>query len=79
MVSLVDFPAVIIGGNTSIVGELYKINNETYLDIENLEGYPILYERIEIPTKFGEATMYVMEDPEDYEVIESGNWLKSEF
>jgi len=57
MYSLGGFPAVVGGGKTSIRGEVYRINDLEYLD--SLEGYPRMYGRVSIQTKFGDAWMYV--------------------
>jgi len=54
------FPAVYLGGTTSIKGELYSVTEEVFLErLDRLEGYPHLYDRRIISLKSGvEAWMY---------------------
>jgi gamma-glutamylcyclotransferase (GGCT)/AIG2-like uncharacterized protein YtfP len=50
------YPAIRLDGKTSIVGEVYEINDLELVD--SLEGYPVLYDRTEIETDFGVAWVY---------------------
>jgi len=77
MFDLGAFPAVKPLGNTSIIGELYLVNQQTFTNLDLLEGYPTYYDRIQIDTPKGEAWMYVMNKlPATESVIESGDWIK---
>ena len=74
MVSLEHYPAVIPTGSTSIHGELYRIDQETFYRIDELEGYPIFYSRIQIDTGAGKAWMYVIDEVLENPIVESGVW-----
>lgn len=77
MLDLGAFPGVIGGGKTSIVGELFRVNDDIMRDLDHLEGYPDFYNRIKVETLFGSAWMYVLSDSKDYElnrIVESGEW-----
>ncbi|MBK1734154.1 hypothetical protein CKO15_02420 [Halorhodospira abdelmalekii] len=71
MIDLGDFPAVREGGNTSIHGEIYEVDNLAPIDA--LEDYPVLYDRKRIKTPCGDAWLYVKNDASG-ERIPSGNW-----
>ena len=74
LISLGDYPAVINHGNTAIHGEVYAVDDLTFKSIDELEDYPELYDRICIPTPFGQAWMYIVDSAADNEVVESGLW-----
>lgn len=74
MHSLRAFPAVLPFGNTSIKGEVYEVDSDTFKRLDRLEGYPSLYERIQIPTEYGDAWVYIMNSVRDINVVESGEW-----
>lgn len=82
---LVKFPAVCLGGNTSIIGEVYLVDSYVFEDLDYLEGYPEFYTRDKVslipiqPTdvKIDKAWMYFIEDEESlslYKKIDSGVW-----
>jgi len=72
------YPAVLKGGNTPIVGELYAVSQAIWEDIEGLEGYPVYYDRTELTTPHGQAVMYYLpfERHEDHNLVESGDWTE---
>lgn len=83
MFNLGSYPAVAKGGNTSVSLEIYKVTDPEQMDdINVLEGFrgkgnlSNFYDVEEIITKYGPATMFVM----DFErvsgrpIVESGNW-----
>ena len=72
--SLYAFPAVLPFGNTAIKGEVYEVDDKTFKRLDRLEGYPSLYERIQIPTEYGDAWIYVMDSVSNLKPIESGEW-----
>lgn len=83
MVSLGAYPAVLPNGITSIVGEVYEVNDEVFQRLDQLEGYPSLYDRMEINTNWGPAWMYFMNDQDlqrfrsrPADVVQSGDWRK---
>lgn len=69
-------PFVSRGGQDSITVEVYAVDQYTLKNLDRLEHYPSLYNRIQIPTPWGDAWMYVMEDfflaGADY--VASGDW-----
>ena len=81
MVSLGFFPGIIKGGETSVVVEVYEINEEKLRSLDMLEGYHgedthNFYNRevITLP-KFGEAYIYTLpSDYGDHTVVENGDW-----
>lgn len=76
MVSLHSFPGVVLGGDTSIKGEVYEVDHLTHLD--RLEGYPSFYNRKIIYTEYGPAWMYFLADRhqniDQYKKVTSGEW-----
>ena len=74
LVSLGDYPAVINNGTTAIQGEVYALDARTLQQVDELEDYPELYDRILIDTPYGEAWMYTIEQAGENEIIESGLW-----
>ena len=76
MVSLGGFPGVIEGGDTPILGELYKVPPECHVNLDRLEGYPDFYGKTEVETEHGSATMYVLDEKYlSYNHVENGEWL----
>lgn len=81
LVDLGSFPMVYRHGKAAIKGEVYKVTD--LAPVDHLEGYPNLYDRIQINTKYGKAWMYVagfdmVEEPvpgvERWEILETGEW-----
>lgn len=74
------FPALKLGGNNSIVIEVYEIDNTTLKKVDGLEGYnpqgkTNLYDRKKIFTPYGESYIYIYEgNIGNSKVIESGDW-----
>jgi gamma-glutamylcyclotransferase (GGCT)/AIG2-like uncharacterized protein YtfP len=67
MLSLGSFPAVIEGGDTSILVEIYEVDPETFASLDILEGYSpekksAFYSRklVEFP-EFGACWMYYID------------------
>lgn len=48
MISLGGFPAILEGGTTAIVGELYDVTPRILQGCDRLEGHPSFYERLDI-------------------------------
>ncbi|UZE97290.1 gamma-glutamylcyclotransferase family protein [Alkalimarinus alittae] len=77
MFDLGYFPAVTPSGKTSISGELYRVDQQTAKNLDQLEGYPSYYDRIQITTPMGDAWIYVIHHlTEDYDEVEKGDWVK---
>ena len=55
-----DYPAVCLHGRHAIEGEVYRVTERQFRMLDDLEWYPHFYQRIEIPTTFGAAWMYIV-------------------
>lgn len=71
------FPAIIGGGSTQIVGEVYEVDDATLARLDRLEGHPNFYRRdpIDVEGFEGEVIAYFMPRAADYPVITSGDWV----
>jgi gamma-glutamylcyclotransferase (GGCT)/AIG2-like uncharacterized protein YtfP len=76
-----SYPALTKDGNTSIVVEVYRVNEKTLVDVDRLEGYrkdnlgSCHYVREKIDTPFGEAYIYVFpHSVSGYVKVTSGDW-----
>ncbi len=56
-----DYPAVCQRGVHAISGEVYHIDDRQFRMLDDLEWYPYFYQRIEIPTGWGDAWMYIVQ------------------
>ena len=77
LVSLGAFPAMIAGGATAVVGEVYDVDAVTLAALDRLEGHPRFYRRTRIALEDGAAVETYLLAPEQVEgrpVIDSGNW-----
>lgn len=71
------YPACVQGGDTAIVGEVYRIDKRDLIELDNLEGYPDLYHRKKIITEYGKAWMYFIKSAHlDADRVPSGDWVK---
>ena len=79
MFDLGAYPAVTQNGNDVIHGEVYAVSEDTFNELDALEGYPDFYDRIQITTSFGRAWMYVVNRRTvgGKCIISSGLWPKS--
>ena len=69
------YPAAMKGGNISILGEVWEVDNMSAVDM--YEGVPGLYTRDIINTDYGEAYMYFLTDIRSHEYaveIPDGVW-----
>lgn len=81
MYNLGHFPGVVDGGLTSIVGEVYEVDEETLRRLDRLESHPALYTRTPLTlagdTAGMEVEMYVFNLPVKGCVkIEGGDWVE---
>jgi len=77
MHNLGGFPALVAGKNTVLL-ELYKVDDDTFAQLDILEGYPHFYNRRQVRTSLGDAWVYFIEDLDhSHGVVDSGDW--SEF
>src|SRR5258708_38582505 len=77
LLDLGAFPGLIAAGSTSIVGDVYAVDDRTLLALDRLEGHPRLYRRTPIELEDGERIeSYVLPKSraEHYPVIASGDW-----
>lgn len=72
------FPGITEMEGGIIHGELYIVSEKVMIDVDQLEGYPNLFNRKEIKTDKGfDAWVYYLDKECRNTVIESGRWLKS--
>lgn len=75
LLDLGDYPAVMSGGQTTIFGELYAINDSLLARLDWLEDYPNEYTRERISTPYGPAWIYLYQHPQaNTPAIGSGDW-----
>jgi len=74
------YPGLKTDGNTSVLMEVYEVNDKVAQRVDNLEGYSsnrpaTFYDKIPIKTPFGEASVYIyVNDIPEERLVESGNW-----
>jgi gamma-glutamylcyclotransferase (GGCT)/AIG2-like uncharacterized protein YtfP len=75
MVSLGGFPGV-VEGEGEVHGEVYLVNDNTMERLDRLEGFPSFYSRTLIPTPYGPAWMYTLNQYEygNHPAVEGGEW-----
>ena len=79
--SLSYYPGLKLDGNTSIVMEVYEVDEETLKNLNRLEGYrpgetSTFYDRIKINTPWGKAFTYIYVNELSKEsIVESGDWV----
>lgn len=72
------YPGVTLGGTVSIVGEVYEIDRRQFAHLDQLEGYPQLYDRQLIPTEWGKAWIYLYRQSlMGRKPVVSGDWVQS--
>jgi gamma-glutamylcyclotransferase (GGCT)/AIG2-like uncharacterized protein YtfP len=78
--SLSCYPGLKLNGNTSVVMEVYEVDENTLETLNRLEGYApnresTFYDRIEINTPWGKAFTYIyVNELSKDSIIESGDW-----
>ena len=79
--SLQWYPGLKLNGNTSVVMEVYEVDEETLTNLNRLEGYypgekSTFYDRIEINTPWGKAFTYIyVNELSKDSIVESGDWV----
>lgn len=82
MHSLSYYPGLKLNGNTSIVMEVYEVDEDALKNLNRLEGYypgekSTFYDRIEIDTPWGKAFTYIYVNPLSKDsIVESGDWVE---
>jgi len=80
--SLSYYPGLKLNGNTSVVMEVYEVDEETLNTLNRLEGYrpnekSTFYDRIEINTPWGKAFTYIyVNELSKDSIVESGDWCE---
>lgn len=65
----------LIEGKTSVIGEVYRVDDATLIELDLLEEVPIEYRRESIETPFGKAWIYLYQEaPHREQLIPSGDW-----
>lgn len=76
MMDLGAFPAVMCGGDSDIIGEVWEVDDDTFEILDHIEGYPTFYNRKIVQTNAGDAWMYYfVEETEIYQEIQSQQGL----
>jgi gamma-glutamylaminecyclotransferase len=79
LLSLGTYPALVDGGSTAVVGELYLVDLRDLAAIDELEECPELYIRVIIPLSDGRRvhTYLLAKDVDpNWQAIPSGDWLQ---
>lgn len=77
MFRLGHHPAVVARGDTAIVGEIYRVNDEVFQLLDELECYPTVFSRQKIPTPAGETWIYLYNRLVGTEnMVAHGDWLQ---
>jgi gamma-glutamylcyclotransferase (GGCT)/AIG2-like uncharacterized protein YtfP len=77
MVSMGGFPGLVAEGNTAATIEVFRVTSkDVERSLDRLEGYPGWYDKIKIPTQWGEAFVYTqtMNQVKGCSVIACGDW-----
>jgi gamma-glutamylcyclotransferase (GGCT)/AIG2-like uncharacterized protein YtfP len=78
--SLGGYPGLKNNGNTSVVMEVYEVNEQEARAIDGLEGYSpnrksTFYDKEYIDTPYGKAGVYIyVNNISKYKLVESGDW-----
>ncbi len=78
LVSLGHFPAMIHGGTTAVIGEVYEVDGQALEDMDRLEGHPGFYRRESIALEDGRQVLaYLLPKDQSYNTtpIPSGDWM----
>ena len=77
LVSLGSFPAMVAGGTTAVLGEVYEVAPVTLAALDQLEGHPRFYRRSPIRLEGGDEVLAYLLSPERAQGrprIPSGDW-----
>jgi len=80
LVSLGAFPAMVAGGATAVVGEVYEVDPVTLAALDRLEGHPRFYQRRPIRLADGDEVLAYLLSPEQARGqtrIPSGDWTNA--
>ncbi len=71
------FPGMVKGGATSVVGEVFEVDDDTLARLDELEGHPTFYERARVRLADGtEAEAYLLPRARaaGRPIVPSGDW-----
>lgn len=75
LLQLGAYPGLIAGGATAVVGEVYALAAGGLAALDRLEDYPRCYDRVLIPTPWGQAWVYLYRGrTADRPLIAGGDW-----
>lgn len=75
LVLLGSYPGLIRGGQDAVYGEVYAVDRLILARLDQLEAYPIEYDRQLIPTPYGSAWVYLYRGPiAGRKMIRGGDW-----
>lgn len=60
------FPGVFLDGHNRVRGEVWQVTDEVFDILDQIEGYPVFYNRVKVDTTQGTAWIYYLPDPEEY-------------
>jgi len=75
-----SFPGLKPNGKTSIVMEVYSVDEQTAKNVDRLEGYTpggnnTFYDKIKLMTPWGESSVYIyVNDLPEERLVKSGDW-----
>ncbi len=79
LVALSGYPGLLAGGQTSVKGELYLVDQQVLAALDGVEGSPVLFQRGEVQLAGGgKAEAYLGADPSfgSAPTIPGGDWRK---
>jgi gamma-glutamylcyclotransferase (GGCT)/AIG2-like uncharacterized protein YtfP len=84
MYNLGAFPCIVFGGKTSIIGEVYEVDDYTLDRLDMIEGHPNFYTRMPIelldnnmrPSSVNAQAYFIVNDDPISKPIKSGDWLE---
>jgi gamma-glutamylaminecyclotransferase len=77
LVSLGRYPALVPGGSTAVVGEVYEVEEALLSSLDDFEGVPEHYLRVEVEIEGGESAFVYVLAPHrggELEIVASGDW-----
>ena len=77
MYSMGSFP-FITHGEGEITIEVYRVDPDTFIRLDRLEGFPSFYNREVVDTKYGRAWIYFIDgrDTSHYQPVPNGDWYE---
>jgi len=77
LVDLGEYPAMVLGGNTAVTGELYAVTARGLNHLDELEDHPEYFRRTDVQLADGrQVVSYILPDSQasPYPRIGSGSW-----